>query len=63
MSEHTVTTDDDAMRSQFKVKKTGATWGVFYRGALIEGGFFSRGAAEDCAHEHYAAERRELSRQ
>lgn len=31
------------------VKRTGRTWSVFRGSVLIEGGFFSRDAALDCA--------------
>jgi len=32
-----------------QVKRTGRTWGVFVGGRLVEGGFFSRSAAVECA--------------
>jgi hypothetical protein len=32
-----------------EVKRTGRTWGIFERGELIEGGFFSRDAANEVA--------------
>jgi hypothetical protein len=31
------------------VKRSGRTWGVYVNGQLVEGGFFSKGAAERCA--------------
>jgi hypothetical protein len=32
------------------VKKQGKQWAVYKNGVLIEGGFFTREAAEDCAY-------------
>lgn len=37
------------------VQKQGGHWGVYADGALIEGGFFQRCFAEQCAVEHRAA--------
>jgi hypothetical protein len=31
------------------VKRTGRTWGVFVDDRLVEGGFFTRAAASECA--------------
>jgi hypothetical protein len=39
------------------VKRQGRQWGVYVNGALIEGGFFSRAAAQRCADEYNAAAR------
>lgn len=34
---------------QYSVKRTGRTWSVVDQsGAIVEGGFFSRSAAQDC---------------
>jgi len=33
----------------YSVKKQGRQWGVYFGSKLVEGGFFSRDAAEDCA--------------
>ena len=33
---------------KYTVKKQGKQWGVFYGKELVEGGFFSRDAAEEC---------------
>jgi hypothetical protein len=37
------------------VKKQGRQWGVYVAGVLIEGGFFSRDAAQDCADAYNAS--------
>lgn len=37
---------------KYTVRKQGRQWGVYLSGILIEGGFFSRAAAEDCAYEY-----------
>ena len=34
---------------KYVVKRQGRQWGVYLGGKLIEGGFFSRDAAENCA--------------
>jgi hypothetical protein len=44
--------EDRAM--EYTVRRTGRTWSVFNDEDLVEGGFFSRAAAEDCANDHEA---------
>jgi hypothetical protein len=36
---------------QITIKKQGRTFGVFVNGKLVEGGFFTKAAAEACARE------------
>ncbi len=44
--------------ARFEVKRTGRTWGVFKRrGELVEGGFFTRAAADRAREEWEASER------
>lgn len=37
------------------VKKQGKQYGVYFNGKLIEGGFFTRDAAQECADSYNAA--------
>lgn len=39
----------------YTVKKQGRQWGVYFGGKLVEGGFFSRDAAQECCDSYNAA--------
>ena len=39
----------------YMVKRQGKQWAVYFNGKLIEGGFFDRDAAKDCADSYNQA--------